>query len=214
MDKVHLSNCGKNYHNSWLFRNVNLELDCKIGNSYAVLGENGSGKSTLLLMLTGQVGPTEGLIRFSNDGRDISSDLTHNYYSHSSPSMELPEELSLVDWFKFQNKIKPFYKDFDLDKLCEICKFTSTTKTKSILNYSSGMKQRLKLVLSFYTDVPICLLDEPISNLDINGIKLFQMLIEEHVNNKTIIVASNRKDEYYFTKKRLLISHKEINEVK
>ncbi len=56
------------------------------------------------------------------------------------------------------------------------------------------MKQRLKLVLSFYTDVPICLLDEPISNLDINGIKLFQMLIEEHVNNKAIIVASNRKD--------------------
>lgn len=212
MDKVHLSNCGKNYHNSWLFRNVNLELDLKIGSSYGILGDNGSGKSTFLLMITGQVGPTEGVMTFSRNSEEVQTTELHNFYSHSSPGMELPEELSLSDWYKFQNRIKPFYNDFSLDRLCEICQFT--TKTKSILNYSSGMKQRLKLVLSFFTDAPICLLDEPLSNLDIRGIKLFNQLIEEHSNNKAIIVASNREDEYYFTNNRLLISKKEINEVK
>ena len=214
MDKVHLSNCGKNYHNSWLFRNVNLEMDLKIGNSYGILGDNGSGKSTFLLMITGQVGPTEGELSFSRSGESFPSIELHNFYSHSSPSMELPEELSLQDWFKFQNRIKPFYKDFNLDKLCEICQFTTKTKTKSILNYSSGMKQRLKLVLSFFTDAPICLLDEPLSNLDMKGINLFNKLIEEHSKNKAIVVASNREDEYYFTNNRLLISQKEINELK
>lgn len=214
MDKVHFSNCGKNYHNSWLFRNVNLELDLKIGNSYGILGDNGSGKSTFLLMITGQVGPTEGALNFSRNGVDIPALELHNFYSHSSPSMELPEELSLSDWFNFQNRIKPFQKDFSLDKLCEICQFTNKNKTKSILNYSSGMKQRLKLVLSFFTDVPICLLDEPLSNLDTKGINLFNHLIEEHSSKKAIVVASNREDEYYFTNTRLLISKKEINEVK
>ena len=214
MDRIHLKDCGKNYHNAWLFRNVNLEMDLSIGNSYGILGDNGSGKSTFLLMLIGQVGPTEGIINFSIKGKEIQPADLHNYYSHSSPGMELPEELSLIDWFKFQNRIKPFYKDFTLEELCDICQFTTKTRTKAILNYSSGMKQRLKLVLSFFTDAPICLLDEPLSNLDSKGIVLYNTLIEKHITNKAIVVASNREDEYYFTRNQLLISNKEINAVK
>ena len=93
MDRIHLKDCGKNYHNAWLFRDVNLEMDLSIGNSYGILGDNGSGKSTFLLMLTGQVGPTEGIINFSIKGKEIQPTDLHNYYSHSSPGMELPEEL-------------------------------------------------------------------------------------------------------------------------
>ncbi len=213
MDRIHLKDCGKNYHNSWLFRNVNLEMDLTVGNSYGILGDNGSGKSTFLLMLTGQVGPTEGFINYSNQGKELMVYDLHNNYSHSSPAMELPEELSLVDWFRFQNKIKPFYKEFTLEELCDICQFTSKTKTKAIINYSSGMKQRLKLVLSFFTDTKICLLDEPLSNLDSKGVELYKNLIDKHISNKAIIVASNREDEYYFTRNHFLISNKEITAV-
>ena len=119
MDRIHLKDCGKNYHNSWLFRNVNLEMDLTVGNSYGILGDNGSGKSTFLLMLAGQIGPTEGFINYSNQGKDLMVSDLHNYYSHSSPAMELPEELSLVDWFRFQNKIKPFYKTYETIRVFE-----------------------------------------------------------------------------------------------
>ncbi len=38
--------------------------------------------------------------------------------------------------------------------------------------FSSGMKQRVKLVLALFSDVPVILLDEPAMNLDENGMEL------------------------------------------
>ncbi len=77
--KIVLKDCGKNYHRTWLFRNVNFEFEVLPGNSLAVLGDNGSGKSTLTLLLTRQIEPTEGIIEWTGTNpKDV-----HNLYSSS-----------------------------------------------------------------------------------------------------------------------------------
>ncbi len=201
MTKIILENCGKNYHRTWLFRNVNFELDVAPGNSLAILGDNGSGKSTFTLLLTRQIEPTEGTILW----QDVKPNNVFQHYALSSPSMEMPEELTLQEWFEFENNIKPFYKDINLDSIIDLCQFPSKVKTKSINNFSSGMKQRVKLCHSILCDAPLSILDEPLSNLDQKGIELYSSLIGEYQSKKCIVVASNRLDEYHFCKKTITI---------
>lgn len=208
--KIVLKDCGKNYHRTWLFRNVNFEFDIFPGNSLAVLGDNGSGKSTFTLLLTRQIEPTEGTIEWTGtNSKDV-----HNLYSLSSPSMELPEELTLEEWFDFESHIKPFYPEVNLDYIIDLCQFSPKVRKKSILNFSSGMKQRVKLCHSFLTDAPLCILDEPLSNLDQKGIELYENLIAKFQSNKCIVVASNRIDEYQFCKHQVLIKDAQLSVLK
>jgi ABC-type multidrug transport system ATPase subunit len=69
---------------------------------------------------------------------------------------------------------------------------------KQIRYYSSGMKQRLKLAQAFFSDTPVLLLDEPTTNLDAEGIELYQQLIKQYQAERLLIVSSNDPEEYGF----------------
>jgi ABC-type multidrug transport system ATPase subunit len=64
-------------------------------------------------------------------------------------------------------------------------------KHKPIRQFSSGMKQRVKLVLAILSDVPMILLDEPTMNLDKAGIEWYLELIKKFAGNRTIMICSN-----------------------
>jgi ABC-type multidrug transport system ATPase subunit len=69
---------------------------------------------------------------------------------------------------------------------------------KPVRNFSSGMKQRLKLALAILSDTALLLLDEPGSNLDTEGLAWFRGLLMEHLEGRTLVVASNRQAEETF----------------
>jgi len=64
-------------------------------------------------------------------------------------------------------------------------------KYKQIRQFSSGMKQRVKLVLAILSDVPLILLDEPTMNLDKTGIDWYLELVDKFAGNRTMIICSN-----------------------
>jgi len=74
---------------------------------------------------------------------------------------------------------------------------------KAIKNFSSGMKQRVKLALAFCSDTQILLLDEPTSNLDQQGVEWYLSLIEQCSSNRLVIVCSNQEQEYGFCDERI-----------
>ena len=79
-------------------------------------------------------------------------------------------------------------------------------KEKAIKNFSSGMKQRVKLGLAILSKTPILLLDEPTSNLDRNAIDWYQNLIKNNLEDRIVFVASNnQKDESFFCEKEINI---------
>jgi ABC-type multidrug transport system ATPase subunit len=80
-----------------------------------------------------------------------------------------------------------------------------SAKKKYIKYYSSGMKQRLKLALAFYTYSQVIMLDEPCTNLDDEGIKIYHHLIETLTLNRLVIVASNQIEEYKFCNRKLIV---------
>jgi len=70
------------------------------------------------------------------------------------------------------------------------------------------MKQRVKLALAFFSDVPLLLLDEPVMNLDKPGIEWYMQLISEYSSNRTVVICSNQQaQESAFAAKVLSIEN-------
>ena len=195
-----LENCGKNYHRSWLFQGIDLRLNISGEDStplkLAILGPNGAGKSTFTLMLAGQTDPTEGTIQWLEQNKSIPQSKWHQNVALASPGMELPEEFTLAEWFDFHHQIKGFQSSITLPMLMDLCGFPKATKTKQILTFSSGMKQRVKLCAAMLGNHPLVILDEPLTNLDKAGAEVFKTLIDRYLGNRSLIIASNREDEW------------------
>jgi ABC-type multidrug transport system ATPase subunit len=62
------------------------------------------------------------------------------------------------------------------------------------------MKQRLKLAQAFFSESAILLLDEPTTNLDSEGVNLYESLIKNYAGNRLLIISSNVPKEYDFCK--------------
>lgn len=199
---IKLLNVAKRYRFEWIFRNINYTFNSE--NSYAVLGANGAGKSTFLKILSGHLSPSKGKIEFNKNGIAIEQDLVYRKVSYAAPYIDLIEELTLVEAINFHQKFKPFLNNLQVSDLEDLLQFSKSSH-KEVKYFSSGMKQRLKLVLAICSDADILLLDEPTTNLDKQGMRWYLDLIEKFGKNRLVIVASNVETDYGFCKKQLNI---------
>lgn len=198
-----LENTGKRYNQEWIFRGVNDEFIA--GEHVVILGANGSGKSTLLQTILGSIAPSEGKIIYKHEGKEIEQDDMFRHISFASPYMELPEEFTLTEILKFHWNFKPFINGLLAKNVLEATNLERAAN-KQLKYFSSGMKQRAKLALCIFSNTSIALLDEPLSNLDSEGIEWYKNLINNYSENRLFIVCSNNQtDEYFFCKKELLI---------
>ena len=195
--RITLEHVGKKYGKSWIFKDINLSFEP--GQTYAILGDNGSGKSTLLKLLSGQTAPNQGQIEYEN----TAIEQVYQKISYCAPYIDLIEELTLEECLDFVEKHKPFLPDYPKKRIKELFAFDSK---KWIKDYSSGMKQRVKLALALFADVELCLLDEPTSNLDEHGVEWYLSTLEKMPKNRTLIIASNLEREYGFCKHKIDIN--------
>ena len=200
---IHLTNISRRFRFDWIFKNLNYTFEQ--GKQYAILGPNGSGKSTLLKIITGHLSPTKGRIVFLNDAQTpIDRDDIYHSISYAAPYIELIEEFTLLEVLQFHQKFKAFRDNLQPNDLINILKF-SKSKHKPIQFFSSGMKQRLKLVLAFCSDTPTLLLDEPTTNLDSQGVAWYRHLIKQYADDRLLIIASNIEHDYDFCDEQIKI---------
>ena len=197
--KISLQNAGKRYNRDWIFRNLSYEFSAP--GAYAITGLNGSGKSTLLQCIAGSVLHSEGKFIYTVEGKI--TETPHLYLSIATPYMELVEEMTGTEMLEFHRKFKSLTESNE--SILSVVALENAA-TKQIRYFSSGMKQRLKLALAFFSQSPILLLDEPVSNLDKEGIKLYHSLIKNYASEKLVIVSSNDEQEYDFCKHIIHIS--------
>lgn len=197
---VHAENLGKRYVRQWIFRKLTYTF--RLGEPCAITGPNGSGKSTLLKVLSGFQPATEGKCSLYLKGNPIPEEASFQYASIAAPYLELIEDFSLGELLKFHFSFKRVYGNASLEELAERMHLLAAWK-KPVKHFSSGMKQRLRLGLAFYADSPLLLLDEPTSNLDLQGQQWYEQEIAKIVATKLTIIASNAPAEYQFCTNRL-----------
>lgn len=200
--KIKLSNAGKRFNREWIFRKVNLEFSSPT--AYAITGPNGSGKSTLLQSIGGMLHFSEGSIGYSSKSATISPEHAFASISFCAPYLDVVEEMTLLEFLHFHQSFKPLLNGFHVKEVIEAIQLQHAAH-KQIRNYSSGMKQRVRLGQAIFSNTPVVLLDEPCSNLDIAGIELYHSLIERFCQDRLIIVCSNDEIEYRFCQERISI---------
>jgi ABC-type multidrug transport system ATPase subunit len=190
---ITVSGLGKRFNREWIFRN--LDYTFQSGNIYAVTGPNGSGKSTLLQVLWGQLPQSKGELNYCYDNREIPVDEIFKHLTVATPYLDLIEEFTLSEHLRFHFKLKPSRNQMEEEEILDRLRLMHA-RDKPIANFSSGMKQRVKLGLAFFTKADLIFLDEPTTNLDQEATAWYHEQLQSLPQNCTIFIASNQTTEY------------------
>jgi len=185
------------YGNVSVLNSVSFRL--KQGNMLGIAGTPGSGKTTLVNLIPGIYGPENGIITI--DETDIST----------IPVQILRQSISFMpqEPFLFSGTIKEnlLFGDQDadseqIDKVIEMAQLTETIASfpKGIetvigekgVTLSGGQKQRIALARAFLKSAPILILDDPVSQVDMETASNIIKVIESFAGDKTIVVVSHR----------------------
>jgi ABC-type multidrug transport system ATPase subunit len=200
--EIQLTDLGKRYRLEWIFRGLSQTL--RSSERWAILGPNGSGKSTLLKVLSGHLSPSKGEAVFGENGKKWAAEDVFRKVSYAAPYIELIEEFTLEEALRFHAGLKPLLPDTTPARLYELLALPRA-RAKEIRFFSSGMKQRLKLALAICSDTPILLLDEPATNLDVQGVEWYKNLIAQYAAQRLVVIASNDPHDADFCPQHLRI---------
>jgi ABC-type multidrug transport system ATPase subunit len=186
------TNLSKRFNREWIFRDLNFTFTA--GNTYAITGPNGSGKSTLLQVLWGQMPPSSGDLSYSNN-TGITLEEVYQHISIATPYMDLVDEFTLLEQLTFHFKLRKRVNNISIDEIISLM-YLESARDKRIANFSSGMKQRVKLALAFFTEADVIFLDEPGTNLDKQAFDWYLNQLSKVDGKKLVLIASNQPSEY------------------
>lgn len=157
-----------------ILKDINLHIHC--GDLTALIGANGAGKSTLLKALLGGI-PHSGHITFVDGNKNLVRNPRIGYvpqrldFDYSSP-------ISVLDVFSATLSSRPVWFHISKSIRQKALESLSLVDSEYLINkrlgvLSGGELQRVLLALALQPIPDILLLDEPVSGIDQNGLKLF-----------------------------------------
>ena len=200
MFSLQVQKASKRFHREWIFKNLDLELSS--GDALAITGGNGSGKSTLLKCLSGAIPLTQGSIEYRLGTTPLPEESWFRSLAIATPYLELPEEFTLNEALSFHFQFKKPLNQLSTQEILAILGLEKH-QSKSISQFSSGMKQRVKLALAIFSEVPLLFLDEPTTNLDKQGVSWYLELLQQYAQDRILVICSNEPREYDFCEKKI-----------
>ncbi len=185
-------NLVKRYKDITVLQEVSVAFEAN--RIHGLIGRNGSGKSVLLKCICGLISPTSG--RVTVNGKPVRKD--GRYPVNLGAIIESPGFL-------------PYYSGYgNLKKLASI-RGRATPQhirqamaqvgldpdnRKWVSKYSSGMKQRLGIAQAIMEDPQLIILDEPMNNLDLDGVEEMRALFKTlRDKGKTILLTSHNMQD-------------------
>lgn len=180
------------YGNHQALRGISVQLE---PGAIGLLGPNGAGKSTLLKILLGLVSPSSGR------GQVLGQDLATSGVQLRRLIGYMPEADALVPGLKGAEYVALAGQLYGMPRreahrrAHEVLTYLELedARYRRLEEYSTGMKQRLKLAQALVHDPRLLLLDEPTSGLDPSGrqamLQLLSTLAREH--GKSILLSTH-----------------------
>ncbi len=191
VDCIRLQKLGRRFQRQWLFRGV--EVAFSKGDIVAVLGGNGSGKSSITSMLAGFLSPSEGQIQWESESKIIPVDSWWNRVAWCSPALELPLSLSIKEAIHLYGQMRGYHSNWSPDAIIRALELDAHL-SKPLVQLSSGMRQRVKLMIAFALNADVLILDEPTAHLDAKSIEWYKKQVA-NVQHHFIFIASNHDQD-------------------
>ncbi|AFL95418.1 multidrug ABC transporter ATPase 2 [Thermococcus cleftensis] len=162
---------------------INLEIE---GGLTLILGPNGGGKSTFLNLCAGLYRPSKGEIRVLGE-KPWSNDGLRKRIGVSFDPPALPKHRTAREWLTYIAEVK----GLDGEEVIKAAELFSAEKylNRKMGEYSAGMLKRISLAQAFLGKPELVLLDEPLANLDLEGIKEVAGVIGELAQKGTNMVV-------------------------
>ncbi len=206
---IELDNVSRWYGTFQALRDVTFRLaPGRIG----LLGPNGAGKSTLLKVLLGLLPPSSGSVRVL--GRDVARAGVElrQAIGYMPESGALVPGMRGVDYVALAGELYGMPRREAQRRAHEVlsCLEMEDARYRQLEEYSTGMKQRLKLAQALVHDPPVLLLDEPTSGLDPAGrdamLRLLLGLGRDH--GKSLILCTHLLGDVETVCETVLMLHK------
>ena len=173
-----------------------VTVDLEPGRCYILIGENGAGKSTLLRILAGLLRPSFGTVRVFGGLEPHEARARIGYMSHAPM---LYDELTAEENLRYFSKLYPTPKDGSRPNLspAEVLRQVGLDPelTRTLGQYSQGMRQRTSLARVLLPVPELLLLDEPFSNMDVESVdQMVKLLAGFRQSNRTIVITTHQRE--------------------
>ncbi len=165
MSEIVLERVSKRYGGVRAVDSVSLRADA--GKLLVLLGPSGCGKSTMLRLIAGLEDPSEG--RIVIDGRDVTRlSPDRRRISMVFQSYALFPHLSVAENIVFGLKVRRTPQAERAERLARVAALVGLAEqlARKPSQLSGGQRQRVALARAIVAENKICLMDEPLSNLD------------------------------------------------
>lgn len=168
-----------------------VSVDLEPGRCYVLLGENGAGKSTLLRILAGLLKPSFGKVRAFGNLEPYEARARIGYMSHAPM---LYDELTGQENLRYFASLYPGRACLEpAEALRQVGLDPDLTRTLG--QYSQGMRQRTSLARVLVPMPELLLLDEPFSNMDIESARqMVELLAKFRHGSRTIVLTTHQRE--------------------
>jgi ABC-2 type transport system ATP-binding protein len=189
---IDLENVSRWYGSRRALHDVTLHLSPgRIG----LLGPNGAGKSTLLKILLGLLAPSSGSGRVLGQDLSRTGCVLRRRIGYMAEADSLVPGLHGAEYVALAGELCGMPRRQAQRRAHEVLTYLGLedARYRRLEEYSSGMKQRLKLAQALVHDPPVLLLDEPTSGLDPAGrdamLRLLLCLARDH--GKSVLLSTH-----------------------
>jgi ABC-type multidrug transport system ATPase subunit len=171
----------------------------------AVAGSNGSGKTTLLKILAGLMRPTAGRVRIETEaGPQLTPAERRLAVGWAGPDLALYGELTAEENLRFFRTAggRNTSPQEIRRRLAEVG-LAEEAMGRRVEQYSTGMKQRLRIAFALLFDPAVLVLDEPMIGLDPEGRETVARSIAAARTSGTVILASNDERDFVEPEQRI-----------
>ena len=210
--KLVIKNLTKNFEQKSVLNSLGASFDQGI--IYALLGRNGAGKTTLFSLVAKELKKDSGEIYLLENDKKINLETKDVFFMLAEP--ELPRFLTAREFINFfidvnKDRIKG---TLDPDHYFDLIKFDEDDKDRLIQGYSTGMRNKLQMMMFLILKPKVILMDEPLNSLDVVVQKEMKDLIKSIKDDHIIIFSTHILDLAKDISDEIVLLHKgQIEEV-
>lgn len=180
----------KKYKDKLALDHVSMSLDNGI---YGILGPNGAGKSTLMNIITGNLRPDGGIVKWNGENAEAMGAAYRSLLGYAPQQQGMYDTFSGRRFLSYMAALKGISKKDMPGEIEKVLSYVNMTEASNrrIGTYSGGMKQRILIAQSVLGNPRLVVLDEPTAGLDPKERVRIRERIAALAGEKIILVSTH-----------------------